>query len=74
MFAMHSGYTLTGTLLCACLQLSDWEALSEKVQGQMRANPDDFDSDSDESSTASSSSSNPEVEEDDEEDENKKNR
>ena len=37
-------------LLLACVQLSDWESLSKKIQKQMAANPHDFESDSDESS------------------------
>ena len=74
-FAMHMGYTLTGTLLFACVQLSDWEMLSKKVQEQMAANPDDFDSDSDESSTSLSNPGSPEEdnkEEEEAEEENKK--
>jgi hypothetical protein len=72
-FAMHAGYTLTGMLLLACVQLSDWESLSKKIQEQMAANPDNFDSDSDESSTLSSSSCshNPEVDSPDQEKEEK---
>jgi hypothetical protein len=69
-FAMHAAYTLTGMLLLACVQLSDWESLSKKIQEQMAANPDDFDSDSDESS-------NPEVDspdQEEEEEEDKKNK
>lgn len=79
-FAMHVGYTLTGMLLFATVQLSDWDTLSKKVQEQMAANPDDFDSDSSDesSSTSSSSSGSPEEveeeEEEDAEDENKKDR
>ena len=71
---MHAGYTLTGMLLLACVQLSDWESLSKKIQEQMAANPDDFDSDSDESSTSSSCSNIPEEDnpQQEEEDENKK--
>ena len=70
---MHVGYTLTGMLLLACVQLSDWESLSKKIQEQMAANPDDFDSDSDESSTSSSCShkpyeDSPDQEEEEEED------
>ena len=68
-FAIHSGYSLTGTLLLACVQLSDWENLSKKIQEHMAANSDNFDFDSDESSTSivstdSPSSSSPEEEED----------
>jgi hypothetical protein len=72
-FAMHAAYTLTGMLLLACVQLSDWESLSKKIQEQMAANPDDFDSDSDESRT----SSNPKVDspdQEEEEEEDKKNK
>lgn len=68
-FAMNVGYTLTGMLLLACVQLSDWESLSKKIQKQMAANPHDFDSDSDESSSSCSNSSkvdNPQQEEEDE--------
>ena len=72
-FAMHAAYTLTGMLLLACVQLSDWESLSKKIQEQMAANPDDFDSDSDESRT----SPNPKVDspdQEEEEEEDKKNK
>jgi hypothetical protein len=65
-FAMHAAYTLTGMLLLACVQLSDWESLSKKIQEQMAANPDDFDSDSDESSNPKVDS--PDQEEEEEED------
>jgi hypothetical protein len=68
-FAMHAGYTLTGMLLLACIQLSDWESLSKKIQEQMAANPDNFDSDSDESSTSSSCSNSPEEDSPDQEEE-----
>ena len=70
-FAMHAAYTLTGMLLLACVQLSDWESLSKKIQVQMAANPDDFDSDSDESSTSSSCSHKPEGDSPDQEEEEK---
>ena len=71
-FAMHVGYTLSGILLLACVQLSDWESLSKNIQEQMAANPHDFDSDSDESSTSSCShkpfEDSPDQEEEEEED------
>ncbi|KAL3822506.1 hypothetical protein ACHAXA_001971 [Cyclostephanos tholiformis] len=70
-FAMHLGYILAGMLLCTCVQLSNWEALSIKIQEQMK---DDHDHDSDESSTSSSTSSRPKVEHNAEEEENKKDR
>ena len=70
-FAMHVGYILTGMLLCAVVQLSNWEALSLKIREQMK---DDFDDDSDESSTSSSTSSSPELVNGHEKKENKKDR
>jgi hypothetical protein len=70
-FAMHLGYILTGMLLCACVQMSNWEVLSQKIQEQMK---DDSDDDSDESSTSSSTSSRSEVHDAKEEEENKKDR
>ncbi len=53
------------------MQLSGWEVLSNKIQLQMAAHPDDFDSDCDECPTSSSSSSRlvGEDEEDDHEEE-----
>jgi hypothetical protein len=35
-FAMHLGYILTGMLLCACMQMSNWEVLLQKIQEQMK--------------------------------------
>ncbi len=69
--AMHVGYTLTGMLLFATVQLSDWEMLSKKVQEQMVVNPDDFNSDSsnESRSTLLSSSGSPEEVEEEEEEE-----
>ena len=68
---MHVGYILTGMLLCAVVQLSNWEALSLKIREQMK---DDLDDDSDESSTSSSTSSSLEVVLDPEKEEKKKDR
>jgi MATE family multidrug resistance protein len=54
-FAVVTGYTVTATLLSACIIMSDWEMLSKTIQDQVCAD-DLSDSSDDDSSTSSSSS------------------
>ena len=55
-FAVVTGYTITATVLFACIIISDWEMLSKAIQDQVCAGDLSDDSSDDDGSTSSSSS------------------